>query len=409
MKIFKLEAENYKKLRAIEITPEGNTVIISGKNGQGKTSTMDAIWAALSGGEAGKKNKMSIRSGEESATIKLDLGDLVVTRKWTANDKTYLTVENKDGAAYKSPQSILDALVGRLTFDPLEFAGLKAKDQMATLLNVVELDIDPAEIDEERATTFAKRTEVNREVSRLEGVLSGIEVPNGTLAVETSATTLIEEIDAASKILQEIKRLDGLIDTALQNNEGYRRQLEKLKKDIENGEVIIGKMKGSKTSLIVPDISSLKQKLSEVEETNALARKAKERLEVASELSLERGHVKTLTERISDLDKNKADAIKAAKMPVEGLSFDEEGLLFNGVPFTQTSSAEQLKVSVAMAMAVNPKLRVIRITDGSLLDKDSMKIIEQMAIDNDYQVWVEVVDDTGKVGICIEDGEVVNE
>lgn len=111
--------------------------------------------------------------------------------------------------------------------------------------------------------------------------------------------------------------------------------------------------------------------------------------------------------RMADIDAQKAAGVAAAKMPVEGLSFDAEGITYNGVPFAQASSAEQLRVSTAMAMALNPDLRVIRITDGSLLDSHSMAMLQELASENDYQVWVEVVDETDDApGVVIEDGRV---
>lgn len=61
-------------------------------------------------------------------------------------------------------------------------------------------------------------------------------------------------------------------------------------------------------------------------------------------------------------------------------------------------------MSVAIAMASNPKLRVLRIKDGSLLDKASLALLESMADDRDYQVWIERVDTSGTVGIIMEDG-----
>ena len=79
MKIISLEAENYKRLKAIEITPDGNTVVIAGRNAQGKTSVLDAIWAAL-GGREGNKASKPIREGAETAKVRVDLGDIVVTR-----------------------------------------------------------------------------------------------------------------------------------------------------------------------------------------------------------------------------------------------------------------------------------------------------------------------------------------
>ena len=75
------------------------------------------------------------------------------------------------------------------------------------------------------------------------------------------------------------------------------------------------------------------------------------------------------------------------------VGFTDEGVTYNGVPFSQASSAEQIRVSLAMAMALNPKLRVVRILDGSLLDADSMRQVAEMATAADYQVWVERVAD----------------
>jgi len=97
---------------------------------------------------------------------------------------------------------------------------------------------------------------------------------------------------------------------------------------------------------------------------------------------------------------------KEAKFPIDGLGFNEQGVTFNGIPFKQCSSAERLKVSLAMAMALNPELKVIRITNGNLLDSSNMTVVEQMAKDNDYQIWLEMVNETGSMGIYIEDGEV---
>ena len=38
MKIIQLEARNVKRLKAVEIRPDGNVIVIGGKNGAGKSS-----------------------------------------------------------------------------------------------------------------------------------------------------------------------------------------------------------------------------------------------------------------------------------------------------------------------------------------------------------------------------------
>jgi hypothetical protein len=91
-------------------------------------------------------------------------------------------------------------------------------------------------------------------------------------------------------------------------------------------------------------------------------------------------------------------------MPLPGLSFGNKEVLFDGLPLSQAGEAEQLRISVAIAMTANPKLRILRIKDGSLLDDKGMELLRTMATDSDYQIWIERVDTTGKVGIVMEDG-----
>jgi mRNA-degrading endonuclease RelE of RelBE toxin-antitoxin system len=294
-----------------------------------------------------------------------------------------------------------------LTFDPLEFAGLKAKEQVAALLEVVDLDIDLPKVIEDRAKYFDERTEVNREHKRLSGVLSSLAEPEkDTPKEEVSSVELFNKIEAA----QELHRGKEDIQSTLAHAEILRIEklssLKRAEEELKSLDENIGKLRKDFVNVIVPDIKALQDELGNLEETNAKVRKAKEYRVAFEALDEAQIHSAHFTDSIDELDKLKTDAISRAKMPVDGLSFDEEGLTFDGIPFAQVSSAEQLRISTAMAMAANPKLKVIRITDGSLLDSDSMKIIEKLADDNDYQVWIEVVSDTGKVGIYIEDGEI---
>src|SRR3970040_1173840 len=107
MKNIMLTAENGKKLVAVEIHPTGDVVTISGRNGAGKTSVLDSIWWALAGTSA--IQKQPIRKGQKRARIRLDMGELIVERKFSESGST-LAVESADGARYPSPQKMLDAL-----------------------------------------------------------------------------------------------------------------------------------------------------------------------------------------------------------------------------------------------------------------------------------------------------------
>ena len=47
MRIISLAASNFARLRAVEIRPTGALVPIVGRNDQGKSSVLKAIWTAL--------------------------------------------------------------------------------------------------------------------------------------------------------------------------------------------------------------------------------------------------------------------------------------------------------------------------------------------------------------------------
>ena len=102
----------------------------------------------------------------------------------------------------------------------------------------------------------------------------------------------------------------------------------------------------------------------------------------------------------------KVRALAEAEMPVPGLSLGDGEVLHDGIPLDQASQAEKIRISVAIAMAANPKLKVLCVRDGSLLDRDSWRVLAEMVASQDYQCWIEVTDDEAKTGVIIEDGSV---
>jgi len=394
MKIIQLTAENVKRLKAIEITPAGAVQVITGRNAQGKTSVLDAIWLALGGGAAAKDTQQPVRDGQEQASVALDLGDIQVIRTWK-NDTTHLTVTNADGARYSSPQGMLNALIGRLAFDPLEFTRLPAREQREALLDLVELEIDLEEVDQRRAEIYAQRTETARALKALGDQDVDPDLPAeeesiaevfGQLsAAQGSNRQRAEAFQAVAAAEDRIRRLELELQTARAEREAAEHRAEQFEHI---------------------DLDPLHERIRTLDERNSAIRAnntARARAEQASALRDRRAD---LTEQIDRLDREKEQALAAAQFPVPGLGFDQDGVTYNGVPFSQASAAEQIRVSLAMAMALNPRLRVIRILDGSLLDDESMETITKMAEQHDYQVWIERVNDTHETAIRIEDGAI---
>ena len=61
---------------------------------------------------------------------------------------------------------------------------------------------------------------------------------------------------------------------------------------------------------------------------------------------------------------------------------------------------------MAIGLAMNPKLRVLLIRDGSLLDSEGLKMLAEIAEGYDAQIWLERCTDGQPIGVVIEDGEV---
>lgn len=408
-KIIRLQATNYKRLKAVEITPDGNIVTIAGKNGAGKSSVLDAITAAL-GGVDKRKTPKPIRDGEETATIILETDELVVTRHFSATGASSLSVKTHDGAKFPKAQAKLDDLLGKLSLDPFAFTMLSEKEQLETLLNLVDLPFDPQELEQQRKALYEQRAEVGRQGKAIGEVVVDKSLP----AEEQSAGELIAQIREAQDHNAELDNAMQAVEVqriTVSNREAEIERLEEqlaearqqLEVDQSNHRLAQEKAAsmGSKR-----DTSDLETQLSNVEESNVAIRANNAARRRKAEQDRLRDEYKAYTAKLEELDRTKADGLAKAEMPVEGLGFDEHGVTFEGIPFKQTNTASQIRVSFAMAMALNPKLRVIRIAEGSLLDEDNMKLIADMAAEHDFQVWVETVGAGDGTGVIIEDGEI---
>lgn len=455
MKIIQLTAENVKKLKVVDITPTDGLVQVTGRNGSGKSSVLDSIWWAL-GGKEGIQS-VPIRKGAERGRIRLDLGSMIVERTFTPSGTSVIAL-NPAGAQpgtpdkklprWSSPQELLDALLGDLSFDPLAFTRMSSKAQFDELRRIAKLSIDIEALDAANAADFKSRTEVNREARSKRAQAEAIVIPADTPAALVDETALLDKLQAAGEHNALIEQRKARRDQAIRDVADKRAEARRLDEaaiaiknaaakhvkelqdrialvqreaelnatakeeqaiDVMREAGEIQKRLDSAEPLPEPLVTAdLRAELEAAKKSNTLVRRRSDRDAFAADAVALEGHSKTLTEQMAAREKQKVDAIAATEMPVAGLGFGDGVVTYNGLPFDQASGAEQLRVSVSIAMAANPKLRVIRIKDGGLLDEDGIRMIAEMARDKDYQVWLERVDTSGKIGVVMEDGEIVS-
>lgn len=479
-KIVALTAENIKRLSVVHIEPNGNTILIGGKNAQGKSSVLDSILYAMGG--ANSFPDQPIRNGQESAEIEIDLGDIVVRRKITKSNTT-VTVKTKDGASYSSPQKVLDGLYSKLSFDPLAFASMKPADQTKALMSL--LGIDTSELDKQYAKIFAERTGVNYQVKDAQGDLDRceeilIEVPTERpdvteissrleSAIESNGiadrqTEKIESLKAdIAERQEEIDSIVGKIECAKQdcaeeqdvlirvvnstrehdrirhlreleeltarhtreNNDreqrheadlarvrqtyqereiSLRNQDAALKSSNERDQALLAESQSTDDRI---DVNAIREELAKASELQHAFDVAQDRAEKQAKYDSRFQESEELTAELESIKDKKLRILAEANYPIPGLAVSEDGtVLFDGVPLSQASRAQQIRTSVAIGIAMNPKLKVLLIRDGSLLDEDNLKLVADMATEHDAQIWIERVGDKDESAIIIEDGHI---
>jgi len=325
------------------------------------------------------------------------------------------------------PQTFLDKLLGHISFDPDVFARMSEGDQRATLLQLVKLEVNLDELNAERDRIFSERTDVNRELKKQQGALAKMLPPTPDVpATEVSAADIIAAIQAAQDQRQahavERQRLETLrteTTTAKQTIKAtddrivdLERQLADLRtqrtEQQQRYDDLVRRgtaLRAQVDQLVDPDVTPLQAQLTSVERTNAAVRDAQRYQEQAREIQASKAKSEALTAQLKQFEDRKTAALEKAQFPIAGLGFSDTGVTFEGCPFVQLSASKKIRVSLAIGMALNPTVRIIRITDGSRLDDDNLEIVKELARTHRYQIFLESVGED-RPGVIIEDGTV---
>jgi hypothetical protein len=315
---------------------------------------------------------------------------------------------------------VLDKLTTSLAFDPLAFTRADKKSQFKQLQKL--LGIDTESIDTERKEVYEKRTAKNRQIKDAIAVMASLPVTGPS---PVNLAELVDELSRAEQINHNVSELEReAMEAENQHqvaNAGLTRALDEAKRleslllaanseiqhcdrlvDMAKNNALNAQERANRAERI--DNTAIKARISAAQQINAAAAAVEERNRKAGELSVLEDDSGNLTAHLQELEAKRAALLSGCDMPVPGIGFDADGVTLNGLPLEQASAAEQLKLGVAVACAMNPALKVMLIRDGSLLDDESLALIEQMAETHQAQIWIERVGNDGKCTVVIEDG-----
>ena len=298
MKITKIKIKNLFGITEYEA--DGKSIELSGKNGVGKSSVLDAIKYAL---QNKSSRKYIVRSGETEGEvlIETDTG-LRINRKARTNQADYKSVKN-NGAEVGSPETFLKDIFTELQLNPVEFMGMSEKQQNAIILDMIEYDWDLSKIKEwfgeipswisydqnilcvlndiqsENGEYFKTRQDINRDIRNKKAFIEEIadSIPSNYDADKWEN----ENVGEIYQKIERIRKENESIEKAKVLLENRDAKVRKFEADREIKIAALNTEFGNRKHQIETDIVQLKEQIKALEtEQNGLADKLNDKMAV---------------------------------------------------------------------------------------------------------------------------------
>ena len=465
MYIKKLELLNFQVIEQFSAEFTGNVYFVTGDNELGKSTLLKAIGALLTG-ERDDVLRNGASKGFAKMVVGDDGEEFDVSLSFTENNpRGTLTIKQKSTGMATNNVSMLQRIFGYQDFDAVEFSRWsETADGRRKQIAVVKSLLAPAvrerieAIDVEVSGLKTERTGVNRDVKTFDTLIAQItgRMEPGDIekyATPIDVTGLMEQQSTNAKLIEKAKTVRAMLAQRTEQIAAIpgRIESEKTKAD-ETRKVYADKVAAAKAAYeqavaeqagaITKIDSVLKENIAaiEAEKADLETRKANaeqwlakyeqnnpEKTNVPELLAKAEAHnkkyslveqykekkqqfddVKAKAEqmdaRIDALAKERAELIATAKLPIDGLTFTDDGLELNGVPFVpgKVSDSQIMEIAAKLVIASNPTVKVFRIARGESLGAKRLETIIDIAKRNGFQGFIEQVQ-RGQTEMLVEE------
>lgn len=436
MIVKKLELVNFQVIKEFNADFDGNVYFITGDNELGKSTVLKAIGALLTG-----NRDAVLKNGESKGFAKMIVGDdgeeYEVELKFTkANPRGTLSIKSKTTGMKSDNVSMLQKIFGYTDFDAVEFSrwsetaeGRRRQIEVVKSLLPEEVRTRIAEIDTTVAGLKTERTGVNRDLKTYKSISDAAGQGLTTQDLKTYAkpkdiTELMKEqaenaqlIEKAktvrSALEQRKKQLEEIPERLAAAKATYEKAIEEAKKAIERTEKLykeaIAQIESEKADYEArkanaekwlanyeennPEKLDTSEQLRKAEEHNKMAAKVADYLSKKKQAGDKKAEAEKMDSEIAELSAEREKLISSAKLPISGLSFSDDGLVLNDVPFVagKVSDSQIMEVAAKLIIASNPTVKVFRIARGESLGQKRLQSILDLAKKEGYQGFIESV------------------
>lgn len=421
VKINSLEVENVKRVKAVALEPaESGLTVIGGRNGQGKTSVLDAIAWAL-GGDRTRPSEAKRAGSATDPHLKVELSNGVTVERRGKNGSLKVT----DPEGRKGGQQLLDSFVEALALNLPKFLAMSDKDKAKTLLGIIGVGEDLARIEADEQALYNRRTGVGQMRDQKRGAAEDMPAHPDAPAEPVSAMELIQaqqdilarngenqrkrhaarDIEAArdnakqekSNALARVEELNRQVVAAMAAANEADRKLDALETDLAAARKTAAELADESTA-------EIEASLAEIELTNAKVRDNQRRADAMREAEELDDQYREMTARIEELRAAKMALLDGADLPLPGLAVDNGLLAYEGRRWDCMSGSEQLRAATAIVRRLKPECGFVLVDKLEQMDAETLREFGAWAEGEGLQVIATRVSTGDECSIVIEDG-----
>lgn len=449
MYIKKIELKNFQTIKEFNGDFSGNIYFVTGENELGKSTLLKAIGALLTG-----NRDAVLRNGESKGFAKMVVGDdgqeYEVSLTFTkANPRGTLSIKSKETGMKSDNVSMLQKIFGYTDFDAVEFSRWSEtvegrRKQIDVVKSLLPDDVREriAEIDYQVTVLKSERTGVNRDLKTYKSISD--EAGHGltaeylkTYVKPKDITELMNEQQENARLIekaktvrnalaqrtQQLAEIPGLIAAA---EDSYNKAIEEAKKamemaekaykqtieNIESERADYEKRKENAEKWLAnyeknnPEKLDTTEQLKKAEEYNRMCAKVADYLTKKQQADDKQAEADKMDADIIKLSSERKKLISESKLPIAGLSFTDDGLVLNDIPFVpgKVSDSQIMEVAAKLIIASNPTVKVFRIARGESLGEKRLQAILDLAKKEGFQGFIECVV-RGQQNLIIEEYE----
>lgn len=403
MQLSKVKISNILGIDSLEFEA-GQYIEISGRNGSGKTSVLEAIKAGLKGGN----DVTLLRNGATTGEVAIEFDNGMVLQK-LMNGKNKLKLTDSDGKTIEKPQSELDKLYDILSVNPVEFLTADKKSRARVLLESLPIEIKASEIqeilkgytatlkmdltghplellDKMKDMIFGERREINRAVkekgfaiNQLSESMVELDFSPGLI---DSQIKIIEE-QQASRLMQREEFLDKVSEDLQTKLEEVERLKQEYIAKAQFAKEQINEKFNEKYMPAQEELARLKEQLKAVGG-------AMKTQELITQYNKEMSNLEAQSTELS-LSLEKLEQIKLSKLenlPISGLEIKDGEIYKNGVIFDRLNTAEQIKVAVEVAKLRAGDLKLVCVDGLERFDATTYEMFKEQMLESGLQAIV---------------------